>query len=364
MLEDIIIRLEDNFSEYLTDIRENEDKRIANELARIENEKARNEYFEKLIAETRSYWKRIKKVYGTVSENENRFALPNEYTELCMLDVFVNGFCLNKNEYAVDGRDVVLTKPLDVIGTVVEVVVTRNAVITAEDYDNLRGLRGFSAYEVAVQNGFRGTIEEWLWSLNGSGGYERFVSYYKTTTENEKRIKLPSIYREKHLLDVFVNGFKLNHDEYSVQKVGGEYFLVLANALDVVGTMVEVDVIDAFPTSFVEEDPTVPSHVKNIAEEDIEGWNGKVDKEVGKSLISDAEINRLKNVENYDDTEVRQKITDIETEQTTQNETIEENTNKIVANAEEIEKLKQKNAILKSQFPMRRDRRREYYVDR
>lgn len=306
MLEDIIIRLEDNFSEYLTDIRENEDKRIANELARIENEKARNEYFAKLIAETKSYLKRIRKVYGTVSENEKRFALPDEYTELCMLDVFVNGFCLNKNEYVVDGKDVVLVKSLDVIGTVVELVVTRTVTITADDYDNLRGLRGFSAYELAVQNGFKGTIDEWLWSLNGSGGYERFVSYYKTTTENEKRIKLPSVYTEKHLLDVFVNGFKLNDDEYSVQQVGTEYFLVLASTLDVIGTSVEIDVIDAFPTSFEEEDPTVPECVKSITERDIEKWNKQ-----------------------YDDTDLRKE-----------------------------------NAILKAQIPIRTSRRRKHYVDR
>lgn len=355
MLEDIIIRLEDNFSEYLTDIRENEDKRIANELIRIENERARNEYFAKLIAETKSYWKRMKKVYGTVSENENRFALPDEYTELCMLDVFVNGFCLNQNEYAVDGHDVVLVKPLDVVGTVVEVVVTRNAVITSEDYDNLRGLRGFSAYEVAVQNGFKGSIEEWLWSLNGSGGYERFVSWYKTTSANEKRIKLPSVYTEKHLLDVFVNGFKLSGEEYSVQKVGTEYFLVLATALDVVGTSVEMDVIDAHPSSFVEEDPTVPDYVKNITERDIDNWNGKVNQEIGKGLSTNDFTNeakaKLEDLDNYNDTEVRQKITAIETEQITQNETIEESTNKITANVREIAKLKEEKVILRSQFP-------------
>lgn len=95
-----------------------------------------------------------------------------------------------------------------------------------------------------------------------------------------------------------------------------------------------------------------------------ENCGNKVDKETGKSLISDTEIERLASVDNYDDTEVRQKITDIETEQTTQNETIEENINKITANVEEIGKLREENVILRSQFPMRRDRRREYYVDR
>ena len=31
-------------------------------------------------------------------------------------------------------------------------------------------LRGFSAYEIAVQNGYEGTVEEWLLSLIGPEG--------------------------------------------------------------------------------------------------------------------------------------------------------------------------------------------------
>lgn len=34
----------------------------------------------------------------------------------------------------------------------------------------LKTIRGYSAYEVAVINGFSGTEKEWLASLNGSGG--------------------------------------------------------------------------------------------------------------------------------------------------------------------------------------------------
>lgn len=35
-------------------------------------------------------------------------------------------------------------------------------------------LRGYSAYEIAVQNGFEGTEEEWLGSLvGGEGGFDR-----------------------------------------------------------------------------------------------------------------------------------------------------------------------------------------------
>lgn len=359
-----MIRLEDNFSEYLSDIRENEDKRIENELIRIENERLRNEYWEQILRDKKSYYKRFKKVYKTVSENENTFALPEEYTPLGMLDVYVNGFYLNPSEYDVVEKNVVLTKWLDLVGTVVELVVTRAIGITEADYDDLRGLQGFSAYEVAVENGFRGTMEEWLWSLRGSGGYERMVSYYKTRMENEKRIALPYVYEERHLLDVFVNGFKLSEEEYWVEEVNGAYFLVLARALDVVGTVVELDVIDAFPTSFEEVDPTVPEWAKEpvkpsyTAEEvgalradtelfsgdygdlrnkpeipSIEGLaseefvNGKLDeineamknkvnKETGKGLSSNDFIDELKNklvnLENYDDGEIRNLIAELE----------------------------------------------------
>lgn len=210
-LKDIVIRLDDDFSEYLTDIRENEDKRIENELIRVENERLRNEYFAKLLEDKKSYYKRFKRVYKTILEGEDTFALPDEYTELCMLDVYVNGFYLNPSEYRVEGKDVVLTRLLDVVGSVVELVVTKAIGITEEDYDDLRG---FSAYEVAVKNGFEGSEEEWLRSLSGDGGYKKTVKYYITTRESEKNFSLPYSYTEQCMLDVFVNGFKLNGDEY------------------------------------------------------------------------------------------------------------------------------------------------------
>ena len=38
------------------------------------------------------------------------------------------------------------------------------------DVDGVRGVRGYSAYEVAVQNGFSGSKDEWLASLKGEKG--------------------------------------------------------------------------------------------------------------------------------------------------------------------------------------------------
>ncbi len=237
MLEDIVIRLEDNFSEYLSDIRENEEKRIENELVRVENERLRNEYFAKLLEDKKSYYKRFRRVYKTILEDEDRFGLPSEYTELCMLDVYVNGFYLNPSEYEVVDRDVVLTRVLDVIGSVVELVVTKAVGIAEGDYDDLRGL---SAYEVAVRNGFEGSEAEWLKSLGGSGGYKRMVKSYVTVNEAESRFELPYVYHEDCSVDVYVNGIRLCRSEYVVEG----NCVVLVKPLDVIGTMVELDVID------------------------------------------------------------------------------------------------------------------------
>lgn len=235
MLEDIVIRLDDDFSSYLSDIRENEN-------LRIENEKLRNEFFKELLRKSKSYYEQIRKMYKTISEKESVFALPEGYTDLCMLAVFVNGFFLNEGEYKVVDRNVVLTKPLDVIGSTVELVVTRLVNTTVEDYENLKGL---SAYEVAVKNGFVGSIEEWLSSLKGVGSYNRRVTVYETTVKNEKEFAMPSYYAPGCFKDVFVNGFKLTEDEYGVELRNGLYTLVLKNALDVIGSRVEIDVIES-----------------------------------------------------------------------------------------------------------------------
>ena len=54
-----------------------------------------------------------------------------------------------------------------------------------EVVDTSRGPRGFSAYEVAVQNGFEGTEEEWLLSLRGKSAYEIAVELGYEGTEEQ-----------------------------------------------------------------------------------------------------------------------------------------------------------------------------------
>ena len=43
---------------------------------------------------------------------------------------------------------------------------------------------GLSAYELAVQNGYEGSIQEWLESLNGKSAYEIAVENGYSGTEN------------------------------------------------------------------------------------------------------------------------------------------------------------------------------------
>lgn len=54
-----------------------------------------------------------------------------------------------------------------------------------EVVDVHRGPRGYSAYEVAVENGFEGTEEEWLLSLQGKSAYEIAVELGYEGTEEQ-----------------------------------------------------------------------------------------------------------------------------------------------------------------------------------
>ena len=137
----------------------NENERIANEEKRKANEISRNakldEYekeVEALIEDLTSdlkkvtYMKEYKNVYVTETDNENVFVLPEEYRDTAIVKVYVNGMKLNVNEYTIDldNLTVILTNPLDVIGTVVEVVVLKFTTALIEDYDKLKGESGYT----------------------------------------------------------------------------------------------------------------------------------------------------------------------------------------------------------------------------
>lgn len=156
-----------------------------------------------------------------------------------------------------------------------------------------------------------------------------------------------------------INGVELDRNKSLVElgiQPKGDYAL----KKDLPRNTSELNNDSGFLTEYTETDPTVPEHVKAITAKDIENWNNKsdfdgaygsltgtpiiptktseltndssfvnesyvintienaqqgyatiddlnnkVDKVVGKSLISDSEIERLANITNYDDTEIK-----------------------------------------------------------
>ena len=100
---------------------------------------------------------RFKYLYITKEANEDRFDLGEWYVEGCIFDVRVNGFDLNETEYTIDleNNQVVLTKPLDVIGTPVEVVITRDISIkSVSTFEKLRGPQGKGIKEIVLDKNY------------------------------------------------------------------------------------------------------------------------------------------------------------------------------------------------------------------
>lgn len=99
-----------------------------------------------------------------------------------------------------------------------------------------KGERGYSAYEVAVLNGFVGTEQDWLATLGTSSHFkESRVTY--TATSGQLRFKLPSDYTSDSFVDVYVNGLRLNTDEFSLDLSTRE---VIRTQTSVAGSKVEI----------------------------------------------------------------------------------------------------------------------------
>lgn len=78
-----------------------------------------------------------------------------------------------------------------------------------------KGERGLSAYEIACKNGFIGTEQEWLKQLGTSKTFEQKKEVY-TSTANQTTFDISNIYVSNDFVDVYVNGYKLNANEYEV----------------------------------------------------------------------------------------------------------------------------------------------------
>ena len=78
-----------------------------------------------------------------------------------------------------------------------------------------KGERGYSAYDVAVQNGFAGTEKDWLASL-GTAEYLSRVEEEITPTSAGTSFVISSNISKTDLVDVYLDGKKLAQDKYTI----------------------------------------------------------------------------------------------------------------------------------------------------
>lgn len=102
-----------------------------------------------------------------------------------------------------------------------------------------KGERGYSAYEIAVQNGYDGTEEEWLATLGTSSFFTEDKTLYTTTQANETTLDLPSIYNSSNtFIDVYIEGLRLSTRLYSINENTRK--ITLTNPIVNTGTEVEI----------------------------------------------------------------------------------------------------------------------------
>lgn len=100
-----------------------------------------------------------------------------------------------------------------------------------------KGEKGDSAYQVAVKNGFIGTEKDWLATL----GTTNYVGETKATflaTKGQTEFGLPTGYTSESIVEVYIEGEKLQSNEYTIDS--SNRLLKLTNAISVDGTAIEV----------------------------------------------------------------------------------------------------------------------------
>lgn len=88
-----------------------------------------------------------------------------------------------------------------------------------------KGERGYSAYEIAVQNGFEGTEQDWLATLGTSSHFDENYALYTITDTDIKQYNLPSTYVTGTFISAYLNGARLNQDEYSVDETNSKIII-------------------------------------------------------------------------------------------------------------------------------------------
>lgn len=103
-----------------------------------------------------------------------------------------------------------------------------------------KGERGYSAYDIAVKYGFKGTEQDWLATIGKASIFDTNRTLYTTTAANETTFDLPSAYlgSDQSAISVFVNGISIKQNAYTVNEETKK--VTLTTPLEKTGTEVEI----------------------------------------------------------------------------------------------------------------------------
>ena len=108
-----------------------------------------------------------------------------------------------------------------------------------------KGERGYSAYEIAVQNGFVGSEKQWLATIGTTNSFTGKEAIYTTQSDNESVFNLPSEYTSNSVVDVYLDGVRLTNTMYTINSTSRT--ITLKNPV-VKGTQVEIEVLTIIAT--------------------------------------------------------------------------------------------------------------------
>jgi hypothetical protein len=108
-----------------------------------------------------------------------------------------------------------------------------------------KGERGFSAYEIATQNGFVGSEKQWLATIGTTNSFTGKEAIYTTQSDNESVFNLPSEYTSNSVVDVYLDGVRLTNTMYTIN--ASARTITLKNPV-IKGTQVEIEVLTIIAT--------------------------------------------------------------------------------------------------------------------
>lgn len=156
-------------------------------------------------------------------------------------------------------------------------------------YLGFKGERGYSAYELAVQQGFEGTINDWLASI-GTASHFKEESVVYTAKLNQSEFDLPDMYTQNSFVDIYIEGRRFNSDQYTIDEDTRK--IILNTPIDVEGTIIEVVVLTMSTNSL----PIVETLNEESTNDTAPGTKAVYD--LFKSLIDDETLSDDKTYSN------------------------------------------------------------------